>query len=59
MSTYVMTKSLDRGTEFQDRVEPCPLSSSLYYGAQEDMYIKSSGAQSLGSLPNVSLFLEN
>ncbi|XP_019168102.1 PREDICTED: uncharacterized protein LOC109163835 isoform X2 [Ipomoea nil] len=28
---------------FQDRVEPCPLSSSLYYGAQEDMYIKSSG----------------
>ncbi|XP_031113116.1 uncharacterized protein LOC116016828 isoform X1 [Ipomoea triloba] len=38
--------------EFQDRVEPCPLSSSLYYGAQEDMYIKSSGAQSLGSLPN-------
>lgn len=54
-----MTKSLDRGTIFQDRTELCPLSSSLLYGSQEDMYIKSSGAQSLGSLPNVSLLLEN
>ncbi|VFR00379.1 unnamed protein product [Cuscuta campestris] len=34
------------GTIFQDRPDASPLSSSLYYGAQEDMYIKSTGAQS-------------
>ncbi|KAL4587686.1 hypothetical protein LXL04_000560 [Taraxacum kok-saghyz] len=27
---------------FQERVEPSPLSSSLYYGGQEDMYVCSS-----------------
>ncbi|XP_055832601.1 uncharacterized protein LOC129901447 isoform X2 [Solanum dulcamara] len=37
---------------FQDRGEPCPLSSSLFYGGQEDMYIKSSDAQKSLSYPS-------
>ncbi|XP_047332158.1 uncharacterized protein LOC124935778 [Impatiens glandulifera] len=29
---------VERNSNFQQKVEPCPLSSSLYYGGQEDMY---------------------
>ncbi|MGI4421811.1 hypothetical protein ACR2V7_25510, partial [Klebsiella pneumoniae] len=36
---------------FQERAEPCPLSSSLYYGGPEDMYIHSSSTPSLDSFP--------
>ncbi|KAK2999062.1 hypothetical protein RJ639_022702 [Escallonia herrerae] len=35
----------ERSSIFQERVEPCPLSSSLYYGGQEDMYVRSSSDQ--------------
>ncbi|KAL3518130.1 hypothetical protein ACH5RR_020719 [Cinchona calisaya] len=41
----------ERSSIFQERAEPCPLSSSLYYGGQEDMYMQSSNPQSLGSYP--------
>ncbi|WMV35934.1 hypothetical protein MTR67_029319 [Solanum verrucosum] len=37
---------------FQDRGETCPLSSSLLYGGQEDMYIKSSDAHKTLSYPS-------
>nr|XP_043637590.1 uncharacterized protein LOC122608560 [Erigeron canadensis] len=32
----------DRRSILQERIEPCPLSSSIYYGGQEDMYIHAS-----------------
>nr|XP_009782705.1 PREDICTED: uncharacterized protein LOC104231410 isoform X2 [Nicotiana sylvestris]XP_016454208.1 PREDICTED: uncharacterized protein LOC107778464 isoform X2 [Nicotiana tabacum] len=41
------TSSKERESLFQNRVEPCPLSSSLFYGGQEDMYVKSSDAQKM------------
>ncbi|CAK9147418.1 unnamed protein product [Ilex paraguariensis] len=41
----------ERSPIFQERVEPCPLSSSLYYGGQEDMYVQSSSAQTSASYP--------
>ncbi|KAK3004568.1 hypothetical protein RJ639_019359 [Escallonia herrerae] len=41
----------ERSSIFQERVEPCPLSSSLYYGGQEDMYVRSSSAQTSQSYP--------
>ncbi|KAL7598797.1 uncharacterized protein LOC111907252 [Lactuca sativa] len=34
--------NMERRSIFQERVEPSPLSSSLYYGGQEDMYVCSS-----------------
>ncbi|XP_076957721.1 uncharacterized protein LOC143633272 [Bidens hawaiensis] len=34
--------SMERRSIFQERVVPTPLSSSLYYGGQEDMYVCSS-----------------
>ncbi|KAL8525659.1 hypothetical protein ACS0TY_015052 [Phlomoides rotata] len=37
---------------FQERPEPCPLSSSLYYGGKEDMYIRSSSPHTSGSSTN-------
>ncbi|XP_071934616.1 uncharacterized protein [Coffea arabica] len=45
-----------RSSIFQERAEPCPLSSSLYYGGQEDMYVQSSNAQSLGSYHGINQF---
>lgn len=45
-----------RHSIFQERAEPCPLSSSIYYGGLEDMYIQSSSAQISQSYPNVSSF---
>lgn len=45
-----------RRSIFQERAEPCPLSSSIYYGGLEDMYIQSSSAQISQSYPNVSSF---
>lgn len=45
----------ERRSVFQERAEPSPLSSSLYYGGQEDMYVKTSNAQTSGSYPLVSL----
>lgn len=51
--------SVDRGANkenkstFQQRSEhPCPLSSSIYYGSQEDMYVKSSSAPASKSHPS-------
>ena len=44
---------------FQEGAEPCPLSSSLYYGGPEDMYIHSSSTPSLDSSPIVSINLRN
>ncbi|XP_052179091.1 uncharacterized protein LOC127792584 [Diospyros lotus] len=41
----------ERNSVFQQNVEPCPLSSSLYYGSQEDMYIHSSSTNNSGSNP--------
>ncbi|MCD9561480.1 hypothetical protein HAX54_020603 [Datura stramonium] len=46
------TSSKEHESLFQDRGEPCPLSSSLFYGGQEDMYIKSSDAQKTVSYPS-------
>ncbi|KAF7152092.1 hypothetical protein RHSIM_Rhsim01G0233300 [Rhododendron simsii] len=40
---------------FLERVETSPLSSSLYYGGQEDMYVCSSSTKSSGAYPFVSL----
>ncbi|KAI3750116.1 hypothetical protein L2E82_20741 [Cichorium intybus] len=34
--------NMDKRSIFQERIEPYPLSSSIYYGGQEDMYIRSS-----------------
>ncbi|KAK9069128.1 hypothetical protein SSX86_013244 [Deinandra increscens subsp. villosa] len=34
--------NMERRSIFQERVVPSPLSSSLYYGGQEDMYVCSS-----------------
>lgn len=48
------TSSKEKSSIFQERAEPCPLSSSLYYGGQEDMYMKSSNPQTLASRPDVS-----
>lgn len=45
------TSSKEHESLFQDRGE-CPLSSSLFYGGQEDMYIKSSDAQKTVSYPS-------
>ncbi|KAL2488968.1 Encodes a protein involved in salt tolerance [Forsythia ovata] len=42
----------ERSSIFQERAEPCPLSSSIYYGGQEDMYYQSSSAQKSASYPN-------
>lgn len=45
----------DKNQIFQEeRVEPCHLSSSLYYGGQ-DIYSNSSSTQTSGSYPVVSL----
>ncbi|KAI3461558.1 hypothetical protein Pfo_018221 [Paulownia fortunei] len=44
--------SKERNSIFQERSEPCPLSSSLYYGGQEDMYIHSSSPRTSGSYTN-------
>lgn len=42
----------EKKSTFQQRSEhPCPLSSSIYYGSQEDMYVKSSSAQVSESYP--------
>ncbi|XP_059626558.1 uncharacterized protein LOC132269394 [Cornus florida] len=41
----------DRSLNFQERLEPCPLSSSIYYGGLEDMYVLSSSSQIPGSQP--------
>ncbi|KAI5675085.1 hypothetical protein M9H77_06035 [Catharanthus roseus] len=46
------TSSKEKSSIFQERAEPCPLSSSLYYGGQEDMYMKSSNPQTLASRPD-------
>lgn len=46
----------ERSSIFQERAEPCPLSSSLYYGGQEDMYVQSSNGQSLGSCHGINQF---
>lgn len=47
-----VSKNKERSSIFQERAEPCPLSSSIHYGGQEeDMYMKSS---KLGSQPDVS-----
>ncbi|KAA8543813.1 hypothetical protein F0562_022010 [Nyssa sinensis] len=45
------TPKKESSSMFQERVDTCPLSSSLYYGGQEDMYIHSSSTQSSGSDP--------
>ncbi|KAB1225845.1 hypothetical protein CJ030_MR1G005230 [Morella rubra] len=46
----------DRGSIFQEeRMEPCHLSSSLYYGGQ-DIYSHSPSTQSSGSYTVVSLY---
>ncbi|KAL3530809.1 hypothetical protein ACH5RR_010131 [Cinchona calisaya] len=42
-SHYALNKER---TVFQEKPEPCPLSSSLYYGGLEDMYVQSSNGQS-------------
>lgn len=34
---------------FQERSGPCPLSSSLYYGGQEDMYVLCSNVKNMES----------
>lgn len=44
----------EKNQVFQERVEPCHLSSSLYYGGQ-DIYSNSSSTQTSGSYPVVSL----
>ncbi|CAL5424476.1 unnamed protein product [Camellia sinensis] len=41
----------ERTSVVQESVEHCPLSSSLYYGGQEDMYIRSSSTQTSSSYP--------
>lgn len=60
---YLKTENIPQDSEankekkstFQQRSEhPCPLSSSIYYGSQEDMYVKSSSAQASESYPTVS-----
>ncbi|KAK1426811.1 hypothetical protein QVD17_15491 [Tagetes erecta] len=38
--------NMERRSNFQERVVPSPLSSSLYYGGQEDMYVCSSSGPS-------------
>ncbi|CAH9073212.1 unnamed protein product [Cuscuta europaea] len=42
-----MTNGADCNTTLHDRSAPSPLSSSVYYGSKEDMYIKPKGAQSM------------
>nr|XP_043608920.1 uncharacterized protein LOC122580828 [Erigeron canadensis]XP_043608921.1 uncharacterized protein LOC122580828 [Erigeron canadensis] len=44
-------KNLERRSVFQERLEPSPLSSSLYYGGQEDMYVCSSSNTSSQAYP--------
>ncbi|KAI3667706.1 hypothetical protein L6452_42775 [Arctium lappa] len=43
--------NMERRSVFQERVEPSPLSSSLYYGGQEDMYVCSSSDPTSQSYP--------
>ncbi|KVI03637.1 uncharacterized protein LOC112512126 [Cynara cardunculus var. scolymus] len=43
--------NMERRSIFQERVEPSPLSSSLYYGGQEDMYVCSSSDPTSQSYP--------
>ncbi|KAG6432894.1 hypothetical protein SASPL_104484 [Salvia splendens] len=40
--------SKEMNSIFQERPGPSPLSSSLYYGAKEDMYVNSSGPHASG-----------
>lgn len=52
-TTEDIYKNKERSSIFQGRAEPCPLSSSIHYGGQEeDMYTKSSNSQTLGSQPD-------
>ncbi|KAL8115306.1 hypothetical protein AgCh_021958 [Apium graveolens] len=45
--------NIEKKSTFQQRSEhPCPLSLSIYYGSQEDMYVKSSSAQASESYPS-------
>lgn len=54
---YSMIPNKDRSSVLQEeRVEPCHLSSSLYYGGQ-DVYSQSPSAQTSASYPIVSLYL--
>ncbi|XP_060175128.1 uncharacterized protein LOC132605877 isoform X1 [Lycium barbarum] len=46
------TSSKEHESLFQDQVEPCPLSSAIFYGGQEDMYIKSSDDRKSISYPS-------
>lgn len=48
------SSSKEMNSIFQEGSVPCPLSSSLYYGGQEDMYIQSSSPHTSGSYTNVS-----
>ncbi|KAL8213874.1 hypothetical protein R6Q57_003323 [Mikania cordata] len=41
--------NMERRSIFQERVVPSPLSSSLYYGGQEDMYVCSSSGSTAQS----------
>ncbi|KAL1544209.1 hypothetical protein AAHA92_21090 [Salvia divinorum] len=45
-SNFISSKEMN--SIFQERPGPSPLSSSLYYGAKEDMYVNSSGPHTLG-----------
>lgn len=47
--------NMERRSIFQERVEPSPLSSSLYYGGQEDMYVCSSSDPTSQSYSKVSI----
>ncbi|KAK9065840.1 hypothetical protein SSX86_015241 [Deinandra increscens subsp. villosa] len=49
--------NMERRSIFQERIEPCPLSSSIYYGGQEDMYVRSSTDLTSKSYPK--LFVED
>ncbi|KAH6814555.1 hypothetical protein C2S51_023573 [Perilla frutescens var. frutescens] len=42
------SSSKEMSSIFQEKPEPCPLSSSLYYGGKEDMYVKSSSPHTSG-----------
>lgn len=51
------SSSKERNSIFQEKPEPSPLSSSLYYGGKEDMYVRSSSPHAPEAESDVSFLM--
>lgn len=51
------SSSIEQNNIFQEKPEPSPLSSSLYYGGKEDMYFRSSSSRTSEPDTDVSFLM--